>query len=454
MVVLSILGITIGTLAIENVRLTRQEQDYQAAFYIAEAGLNEAYIEASDIIATNATLFNQSDSFFNQLTIDLTNQLHNKTYNHYEVNTGKQPTAQVQIERIEGSGDARAVRLLARGQIGQRTQTVRRDFIVKWNKIGVLPYIPPGTAGMIRTKMNLRTTINGDLYIGSGVSGAVELDWGTNFNGDLYAPDNYANDLIAHPNNYNNVPNIEDYTFGDTFNQFDALINQFPVFNPPSETISNIQLQGGTNETITQSSDVFIEEISINSNRTLTIDTEGNDINIYLERLLVKQGMIEIVGGGTVNLYISERFQIGNRNGGGSSQLNTTAATDQLNVYYSGTESVQIGGGNAVNGSLFNKQADLSFGNGQSFTGFIVSGGDAITVSGGATTDGYFLAPKATFNFENGTINGFIAVQELITKGGATLNVSEVDTSQFPFGIEAGSGENKVEIIPEPTIID
>ena len=50
LVVLSVLGATIGTVAMANVNLTENERDYQAAYYIAEAGVNETYLKIEKTI--------------------------------------------------------------------------------------------------------------------------------------------------------------------------------------------------------------------------------------------------------------------------------------------------------------------------------------------------------------------------------------------------------------------
>lgn len=62
-ITLSVLGITLGTIAINNVRLTSQEQEYQAAFYIAEAGHNQAYLESLMLVETDSERFNQPALF-------------------------------------------------------------------------------------------------------------------------------------------------------------------------------------------------------------------------------------------------------------------------------------------------------------------------------------------------------------------------------------------------------
>lgn len=155
---------------------------------------------------------------------------------------------------------------------------------------------------------------------------------------------------------------------------------------------------------MTITSDTYVERTSIESDRTLIINTEGNTIDLYDDQLSVPQSNI-VISGGVMNLYVSETFNIGQRNGGGSSQLNTTGDTRQLNIYYSGSTPIQIGGGNAINGSFFNLQADMTLTSGFSFIGYLVSGGQSLNVQGGAKNDAFIIAPKATVRIDQGGLS-------------------------------------------------
>ncbi len=458
MVVLSVLGITLGTIAINNVRLTSQEQDYQGAFYIAEAGLNQAYLESLMLIDINSERFNQSDSFFNQLIDDLNTELHNNIYSDYASISNESPYATITVDRIEGSGNKKDITLVSRGYIGERSQEVTRTFTVTWNDLGVLPYIPENTAGMIQSNIDLSTPINGDVYLNNNQDSSVALGWGSSISGTLFVPEGYSESLIVAPDNFDDYPTIETYALDQTYASFQDILSSFPVFSYPANIVEDIELKGGQDETITITSDMYIEHISIESNRTLTINTEGNTFDLYVDHLNIPQGNVVLSGGGTVNLFVSETFNIGQKNGGGSSQLNTSGDTRQLNVYYSGSTPIQIGGGNAINGSLFNLRADLTLTNGFSFSGYLVSGGQSLNVQGGANNDAFIIAPNATVRIEQGgTINGFVAANQLITSGGATLSVGNIDTSDFPFG-EGGTGGNnngnQVEVSSEPPVLN
>lgn len=457
LVVLSVLGATVGTVALGNVNLTENERDYQAAYYIAEAGLNEAYLEALTLVENNSERFTQSDRFFEQLIQDLNTTFHNHIYDNYEVISNTSPVAEVDIDRIGGNGNKRDITLTSKGYIGERSQEMSRTFSVTWQDRGTLPYIPPNTTGMVRTSMDLSTSIDGDLYL-NDINGPIQLDWGSSIDGTIFIPQGYNEDLITAPNNFNNYPKVEMYVLSDTFLTFEKIIASYPAFNYPTETMEDVYLRGGQDDTLTITSDTYIESITIESNRTLTLNTEGNIIDLYVDQLEVPQGNIAINGEGVVNLYVSQLFNIGKKNGGGSSQLNTDGETEQLNIYYSGSSPLSIGGGNAINGSLFNLQADLTFTNGFSFSGFLVSGGSSLTIQGGASNDAFIVAPKATVRLEQGgSINGFVAAEQLVTTGGARLSVTDIDTSTFPFGGSGASGganqNSQVEVTSEPPVL-
>ena len=64
LVVLSVLGATIGTVAMANVNLTENERDYQAAYYIAEAEVNETYLKIEKTILETYENTQSKESFF------------------------------------------------------------------------------------------------------------------------------------------------------------------------------------------------------------------------------------------------------------------------------------------------------------------------------------------------------------------------------------------------------
>ena len=454
LLVLSIIGVTLATVTFANVKLTTTDREYQSAYYIAEAGVNETYAEIKELILDSYDNTTNESDFYSAIEPVLLEDISDSTLTNFERSLGEQPEAQITITKID-DGNPRTYQISSEGKIGQRERTVTKEFVVNWTPKGggsPMPNIPVGTAAMVKSKLNLSTEIIGDVYIASGDSSSVEMNWGGKItSGNLYAPENRNSDMIITPDYFSDRPIPQSFDETIDFSVFENIVNNIP--EPPIgiPLISSIDLGGGIDMTREITESTYIQEIRIESDRTLNIDTQGETIDLVVDNFLLNQGHINILGGGKLNIYVKDQI-----NFGGDPTMNLGGDIGQLNIFYSGHDSVTVGGAVRVTGSFFNKYADLTFtaghGDEPAFSGYIVSRANKIKIEGGPSLKGIFIAPYATMNISGGiNIDGIIIVDQLKTSGGGIIKFENLSLPEFPLGNGNGESEGDL-LIPFPNV--
>ena len=434
--VLSIIGVTLATVTFANVKLTTTDREYQSAYYIAEAGVNETYADIKDLILTSYEHTNNERDFYDAIEPTLLVDINDSILTNFEKNFGEEPKAEISVTKID-DGNPRVYRISSEGNIGERNRIVTKDFMVNWTPEIPTPHLPDGVAAMIRSKLELKIEVIGDVYIASGDSGIVEMDWGGKItDGTLYAPGDRETDMIKSPEYFSDEPITQSFDEIIDFTVYENIVSNIP--EPATDTelplMSNINLDGHIDMTREITESTYIQEIRIESNRTLNIDTQGETIDLVVNNFLLNQGHINILGGGKLNIYVKDQI-----NFGGDSTMNLGGDTGQLNIFYSGDDDVTVGGAVRVNGSFINSDAKLRLTAGHRvepvFNGYIVSGGSQITIDGGPSLKAVIIAPYATMDIVGGVyLNGTIVVDQLITVDGGNIKFENIPTPEFPIG--------------------
>lgn len=444
LLVLSILGMAIATVSFANLRLTATDRNYQSTYYIAEAGVNQAYAEAKDIVMTTYDEQDEEDDFYSIIEHVLFNEISGSTYQNFEENFGNQPETKIKIEKLE-SGNPQNYLIMSVGTIGNQMRSVEKQFAVNWTPKGgaggVLPSLPGGMAAMILSKLDIKTNLSGNVYINSGLRGAVEIDWGGGVrNGSLYVPAVHDDNLIQAPGSFNAYPNIELFDGPMDDQIFKNLVKEFPRFPEDLSVASNISLHNNRSLTKVLTEDTFISEIKVEGGTTLTIDTKGSDAHLVVDRLIIPQGRLNVIGNGTLTIYINEKIEFG-----GSTMINQNGTSDELQLIYRGTQPITFTQGIQVNGSIFNKSANITFSGGQSFMGYVVSQSGDITLTGGSNATGYFIAPHSTITLDGGArLKGQVIVKNLTTLNGGVFEYQKLMLPEFPFeGVDTEGNGNE-----------
>ena len=180
LLVLSVLGVSIGTLTLGSYRLSDANRDDTSAYYVAEAGAVAAYEEIQSQVLSayenNAT----EGSFYNNVSTIVTSKKGKSSVDFGE-QFGSDPTAKITTAKK----DSKTYTITSTGEVDGKKRTVTKQFTVTWvNKNtgsgGGLPTLPEKTALLVNTNMDLLGgTLKGDAYIQSIKNNAVKMgDYG------------------------------------------------------------------------------------------------------------------------------------------------------------------------------------------------------------------------------------------------------------------------------------
>ncbi|SEO93828.1 hypothetical protein SAMN04488134_11915 [Amphibacillus marinus] len=468
LMVLSILGAALATVSFAHVKLTTTDRDYQATYYIAEAGVNQAY---TGIKATVLSTYEKNESeatFYNQLNALLSLNATYETYDDFNLSFNEQPHAVVRIEQIS-EANPRDYKIISTGTIGKRERTVERKFTVNWTgkDRGGVPSLPKGSAAIVRNQIDLRNSgaIRGDAYLASNKPKTILIDngGGERVSGTIYVPEESLESAL---NTAGFKPTLSPHQSSVSWESIDSIIQgfpEFPTYDFHKETTINYNghvyevIKNGNlhvDNWIVRDSGFILDlednyrfnSLIFNSNYKLKMQLNGAVRNIVVDHLDISNGHIEIIGDGTVNLFVRNRLTLGS-----GSSINAGGDRSKVNIYYLGSDNIIMNGSQSINGSLFLKTANITITSGANFNGFLVSGGNEINLSGGTFNNMLLIAPFANLNLLGGAkLNGLSVSNKLYIEGGAFINYLDFNFDGFPFG----NGQANVEpidlITPHP----
>jgi hypothetical protein len=215
----------------------------------------------------------------------------------------------------------------------------------------------------------------------------------------------------------------------------------FPAYPPKNQFGSNIHLSGNSALTLYPADfhGKYIPNIQIQSNTTLTINLGNNDLVLHVGDLDVSQGHINLVGNGTLTVFVENEFSLG-----GSSSLNATGDVDQLFMFYGGTNSISLTGSTQFKGGIFAETASLAFGGSNSIFGHVITGGASLTISGAAQAHSRVIyAPNAIVEMNgSGQVSGAIVSRQFKGVGNIRVFYNEQYNSELPdLTISTGGGD-------------
>ncbi|KAB8137492.1 hypothetical protein F9U64_09215 [Gracilibacillus oryzae] len=464
--VLSMLGLALAATAFSNLKLTTVDREHQAVFYIAEGGANQAYAEIKALIDEKAQSASEMTEFFAALSEKIHN-IDQITYENFETSFGESPSAHITVKHLMGD-NPRTYQITSKGTIGNRTRSVTREIQVEWQS-GNSVELPETTVAIVRNQLELHggANLEGNVYIDSSNPGSVNMDGGTAVsNGSVFVPGDAVDGAFqGPPPDEFTPPDIKAKDYSVPWQSYDDLINSFPSFPsypiPPDKIIGDqynpfkVIDQGNLNVNKWQAEDyvldvkenLYFHNFNMDEDLTLTINTNDKDVDIVVDNFLLKNGHIKIIGSGTVNFYVKNRFELGSSSSvninGNSKQVNMYLAKDDLNLHF--------GGGQKIFGSVFAKDANINLTQGSGVHGNIVTGGDSVVFDGGTYAETFLIAPHADVKLLQGTeITGSLIANSLYGEGGVKAKFKPIDMETFPFG----SGGNTGELITKQPIVE
>ncbi|MDG5767685.1 hypothetical protein QA596_09430 [Balneolales bacterium ANBcel1] len=280
--------------------------------------------------------------------------------------------------------------------------------------------------------------INGDVATNSTNSNGVTFDWGAVIDGNLSVgagsdPDSI---LIIAP------PVSQHLHYDDVTGQRNRLPREMTHEMPPFPSMPNSVLTGRslrvTTEAEQHTRSTFecsffhghrVEEVAVGENRSMTLNIGNQDCVLHTRDLNMTQGNLNVVGDGTLTIYVENQFLLE-----GSSTLNQSGDSDKVMIYYAGSSEIGFGGDIQMNSNLFVKDADISVGGSNQLRGNIISGGDKITFSGSAgTVSRAIFAPNADFVLEgSGYVRGAVVAKTFTASGESTVDFDDEFEADLP----------------------
>lgn len=458
--VLSVLGMGLLGLSLNNMKMSNYDREFESTYYIAEAGASSALIEAKDTVqrvkmeVAGMAIERQREEFFNRLKSSIPSQFN---LSNFERINGEQPIAKIEVKQVMGTVNQYEVTSI--GTIGNKTRTVKQQFTANWEpqtSSGTggsggsnIPGVPNDIAVYTNTTIDLSggASIRGDAGTQSSAAKSIKLDGGASITGSVYVPNGAEQTAVDVPHYITAPPTIA----------FDSPIGlnipEFPAFpNYPLAQNKQIQkdsynkydvIQNGdlridswisNGYTLELSNNVSFNEIILDQNNSLSIDTGFSDKAIVVDHLNVQNGHIYIIGSGKLTIYVRNKMTMGS----GSTINGNTKNVQKLVVYLEGKSlptAVSLGGQQKIYGSLYARNANIGITGGGGFQGHIFTGGSSVKVTGGGSaTSSLIYAPLAAFEMlGGGNVTGTVVSKTFTGKGGATVIYKDVDFSTVPF---------------------
>ncbi|WP_161878892.1 pilus assembly PilX family protein [Alkalibacterium sp. MB6] len=481
LMVLSVLGVSLGTITISGYKMSDTNRDSSSAYYIAEAGANMAYEEMVELVNEAYPISTSKESFFLLLEKKINEKINGNKYTDFAKQFGESPLALIELDGLTGD-NPRTVKVLSTGKVGNNTRLVEKKVDITWHdkNTGIsFPPIPLNAAIVVKNKLELTggASIHGDVHIDSLSSEAIYIDGGASiYNGaTFHHPSANGNSLFRLPDHYGRKDQliINSRAAPLPWEQYENISNQFPEI-PIFPYISNKSIsdtRGHNHHQVQRNGDlrinnylangypfnkennynnVSIRTMTITENNRLKINTNGKDLSIVVEHFDISNGHIDIVGNGSVTFYVTDKISFGS-----GSTINKDGRENQVKIYYAGSHSVNMGGSQHLNGSIFTKRSSIDIGSGASVKGVIVVGGNSVKFSGGTHSNTFLIAPKANLIVEGGaTISGIVISEKAVLSGGTKIEYKAYDFNKFPFTISNSRpepGESDL-ISSQPTI--
>lgn len=459
--VLTVLATSISFLTVGSFRLSDINRDGTSAFYIAEAGAKKAYEEASqEVMKTyEAATTTTSSNFYATLDALFLNK--ERPFS-FDKQFGDDAKANVTFTAT--GSEPRKYTLTSIGSVGGKTRTVQKQFDVSWvdkGGSGGFPKLPENAALITQGKTTFSggAKVIGDIHTSSVVDKSIKFSGGATFeNTTLFYPNTAKKDKLFVYENEITGPKVEPTTNIINFDGYKKLIDDFVVpivkegterlpettyTNSKGESYKVIDQNGNLNVDSWQidkyfqldlTTDIKIPTINIDQNKTLKINTKGQNRTIFVDNLDMTNatGRIEIIGKGLVTLVINGKVSFNT-----NTIINSIENKDQLLIVYTGTEA---NFSNMTNffGNLIIKNENATVNLNQSaINGIVLTDIKKISIGnwGATPVNMIFLAPFASVEMTSGvSIYGSIIAKTFTINGGARLTYKPIDTSGFPVG--------------------
>ena len=443
LLVLSVLGTSLGVVTIGSHRLSRVNQNDNSAYYIAEAGAQRAYERLQrDVLAA----YDDSHSpieFDNKLSGIIEN-INKTVYSDFALQKGIQPNASIKIVDRK---------IYSTGVIGNQERTVEKDFSVEWQDKGTgggLPIVPVGASILAKESLTVKggATIQSDAYLDSVKENSFIINNAGKLNGTLYHNERVTKSKLVDASQglYNSVKTVSS-VLEIPWNEYENYTNK-PVEYVQNTIISRVESEKVTRDELNNK---HFKDFQLPNN--FVIDTQDKDVNFSVDNFYTYGGKLTIIGKGKVSIYVNTNLIL---SGG---VLNSNQETNSLNFYYLGkgnwgSNPVVIENNLSFNGNIFleNKALSKLIITGPDVKGMFVSKKANIEVGWGGVKEILVIAPNSEVEILGGSQSkGIIVAKSVILSNGARFSYHL--STEFPFSSSNSESITKPEDVITSTPI-
>ncbi|EXJ22411.1 hypothetical protein ADIAL_1997 [Alkalibacterium sp. AK22] len=455
LVVLAVLGASLGAITIGSHRLSATNRDDSSAYYIAEAGANQAYDEIERLVWESKTA--SKHSFFSK--IDNHTFKEGTIIKDFAKELNRSVFSEVSLNKISEVGNSKTYDIISEGNVDGSKRIVVKKIIITWmdnTEESSFPSIPEGASLIANDYLFVGGNIlSGNVIINNTKRESAEITYTNVDNATFFHPaETSASEVIRYPSW--NKPKTQPLPQLIEWNHYKNAALEFPdipVFHSV-EGSKSIRLDGGLPPAVVQlKENVSYDKIELNSERVLRFDIGDRKLKLTVNDLLINNGHIEIVGDGSLILYVKNKMYFGS-----SSTLNRKANHPELLLYYGGAPAISLSGNQRLNGSIFSRKANIHITGSAEIKGVIVSGGEKVTYSGNTFSSPLVFAPFADIELTgSGAVNGIIVGDTVRMGGGSVVRHSPYNFNEFPFKLNRNSENQKdfsKEIISSDPIIE
>lgn len=429
--IFTVLGLSIFTISANTKKISTNEREDQAVYYLAEAGLVEKKAELETIVqeAFHKTLqlqeahysshldpmtqFNFEETFLNYIENDIITIQNHTEYSFTPV-FNNPATALVTIQKDTSSPNL-TYKIQSIGRIGTKQERiVNQTFSIKFDPVTTEITIENSHPS------NPSLPIYSPPCTGVHVSGTMQLNGNTTINGTIFSP---SKDKSGHT--INDSKYLSQIQWNTPFNF------TLPDFPPDSTftSLSRLPAIDLNSNVITLNNDIRVQNFNTNE---ITINVGDADRNIYFENLQVSGKTVNIIGNGKVNIYVNNEFTVNSNGNKTGLTINHSGTPNDLMVYVKGNSN--FNGGFSIDGSIYVKNSGVHINKDSTVSGFIYAGNGDVKINGQAeTTIGGIFAPNSNIHLNGGAeIKTSIVAGTFTANGGSTLNITENDSCNNP----------------------
>lgn len=419
-VVLTILGVSLSSLAITDQRQAIRQQKNNEAYYLALSG--------AEVVATQ--IVEDPDSAPGILA--------------QGVGTIEFPNGQAEVNVT--AGEAGSIIIDSLGQVGKYADRVTLSLIPR--KVGYKPIFDMGlfADGTITTGGTFR--IYGSM--GSNITDNNGIIFGSDctVSGNCYVGPGSTPETVVQKPSWKNWKQV----VGGELNNLPAKVVYPSVKYPEPPSKESLGIKPNINAVrnkVTVSQPGYYDNIVVGeplSGQPSIIFNVGNgDLKVRVKefQFTTANPVLKIQGSGRLLLYVDEYFGSLNDLTIGSVKVNLEGDSNQFCIYYAGNQNIDVGGNAKIHANLFSSSptAKLNLGAGGSFVGSIFANGPQVTVGGGGSASAddtsVIYAPNAEVKLSGGiNLKGAVICKSFSSSGNNTIEFRDEVNDLIPGDIE------------------